>query len=90
MVEILKKSTFDEVIREKYICPLMNQYIFTYRNGYMYVHMTSSKIVRTRHHICRFLHRSLVLKIHPNPCQMPRTTAKSRKKHIAKSEGAHF
>ena len=42
--------------------------------------MASSKVVSTCHHICRFLHRSLVLKTHPNAGQMPITMAKEKKK----------
>ena len=53
----------------------------------MYVHMTSSKVVRTRHHIGRFIRRSLVMKIHPSTGQTPGTTAEGKKTNMAKSEG---
>ena len=56
----------------------------------MYVNMTSSKGVRTRHHIRRFLHRYLVLKIHPNAGQTPGIGAKGEKKNMAKSAGGPF
>ena len=52
------------------------------------VNMTSLEVVRTRHHIGRFLCRSLVLKIKPNTGQTLGTTDKTeRRKNIAKSEG---
>ena len=48
--------------------------------------MTSSKRVRTRHHICRFLRKSLVLKIHTNTGQMPSRHGQGRgRKNMAKS-----
>ena len=89
-LEILKNVLFGEVMREINIWQLSNQYIFTWKYGQMYVHMTSSKFVRTRHRIRRFPCRSLVLKIHPNPCQTPGTTAEGKKKNMANSEGAPF
>ena len=84
---VLKKSTFGEVMRERNICPLRTQYIFTFQNGQMCVHMMSPKVIHTRHHIHRFLRRYLVLKIHLNTGQMPDTTAEGKKKNMAKSEG---
>ena len=87
-VKLLKNVLFVEVIWERNIWPLRNQYIFTWQNGQMYVHMTSSKVVCTCHHIRKFLHRSLVLKIHLSPCHKTGTTAKGRNKNMASSEGA--
>ena len=50
--------------------------------------MTSSKVVRTHHHIRRFLHISMELKIKPNIGQTPGTTGKiERRINMAKSEG---
>ena len=50
--------------------------------------MTSSEVVCTRHHIRRFLRRSLVLKIKPNTGQTLGTTDKiDRRRNMAKSEG---
>ena len=50
--------------------------------------MTSSKVVRTRHLIRRFLRRSLVLKIKPNTGQtLGITNKRERRKNMAKSEG---
>ena len=50
--------------------------------------MTSSEVVRTRHHIRRFLRRSLVLKIKPNTGQTLGNSDKiERRKNMAKSEG---
>ena len=49
--------------------------------------MTSSEVVRTRHHIPRFIRRYLVLKIKPNTGQTLGTTDKrERRKYMAKSE----
>ena len=48
--------------------------------------MMSSKGVHTRHHIRRFLHRPLGLKIHPNTGQIPGTMAEGKKKNLANSE----
>ena len=53
----------------------------------MYINMMSSKGVRTRNNMRRFLRRSLILKIHPNTCQTPGTTAEGKNKNMAKSEG---
>ena len=39
------------------------QYMATYHDGTFDINMTSSEVVRTRHHIRRFLRRYLVLKI---------------------------
>ena len=53
-LEVMKKLLFGEVMWERNIWPLWTQYIYTCKYGPMYVHMTSSKVVRTRHHIRRF------------------------------------
>ena len=53
----------------------------------MYINMTSSKGVCTRHHICRFLRRYLILKINPNTGQTPGTKAEGEKTNMDKSEG---
>ena len=66
-------SDFGEVMWEINVWPLRTQYIFTLRNGHMYVNMASSKSVCTHHNIRRFLRRSLILKIYPNPGQTPGT-----------------
>ena len=56
--------------------------------GFFDVNMTSSEVVRTRHHIRRFLRRSLVLKIKLNTGQMLGTTEKiERRKNMVTSEG---
>ena len=52
----------------------------------MYVNVTSSKGVHTRHRIHRFIRRALVLKINPNTGQTPGTTAEEKKKNMAKYE----
>ena len=53
--------------------------------------MTSSEVVRIHHHIHRFLHRALVLKIKPNTDKMLGTTDKSeRRENMAKSDGPNF
>ena len=58
-------------------------------DGTFDVNMTSSEVVRTRHHIRRFLCRSLVLKIKPNTGQTLGTTDKiKRRKNMDKSEGS--
>ena len=53
----------------------------------MYVSMASSKGVCTRHRISRFLHISVILKIHPNAGQTSGTTAEGKKTHMDKCEG---
>ena len=59
----------------------------TWRDGTFDVNMTSSEVVRRRHHIRRFLRRSLVLKIKPISGQKLGTTDKrERKKYMAESE----
>ena len=78
-----KKVIFGEVMRERNILPLRNQYIFTWRHGHMFVHTKSSKVVRIRHYIGRFLRKSIVLKIHLNACQAPDTTENGRNKNMA-------
>ena len=85
-----EKKLFGEFMRERNTWPLRTQYIFTWKYVQMYVHIASSKVVRTCHQIRRPLRRSLVLKIHPNPYQMPGTTAEKRKKNMDKYEGAPF
>ena len=53
--------------------------------------MMSSEVVRIRHHIHRFLRRSLVLKINPNTGQTLGTTDKiERRRNMAKSEGRNL
>ena len=60
----------------------------TSQDGTFDVNITSYKVVLTRHHIRRFLHRSIVLKIKPNTGQTSGTTDKiERRKNMAKSEG---
>ena len=57
-------------------------------DGTFDVNMTSSEVVRTRHHLRRFLRRSLVLKIKPNTGQTIGTTDKiERRKNMVKSLG---
>ena len=52
------------------------------------MNMMSSEIVHIRHHIRRFLHIYLVLKIKLNTGQSPGTTEKiERRKNMAKYEG---
>ena len=64
------------------------QYMATSHDGTFYVNMTSSEVVRTRHHMRRFLRKSLVLKIKPNTGQTLGTTDKiERSKNMVKSEG---
>ena len=60
----------------------------TLHDGTFEVNMTSLEVVRTRHHLLRFLRRYLLLKIKPNTGQMLGTTDKiERRKNMAKSEG---
>ena len=60
----------------------------TWCDGTSDVNMISSEVVRTRHHIRRFLRRSLVLIIKPNTGQMLGKSDKiERTKNMAKSEG---
>ena len=87
---VLEENTFWYIYAGKKYVDLWTQYIFTWWNGQMYIYMTSLKVVHTLHHIHRFLHRSLVIKIHPNPCQTPGTTENGKKNNMAKSEGASF
>ena len=85
-VELLEKSIFGEVLRERNNWPLRTQYMATWHDGTFDVNMTSSEVVHRRHHICGFLLRSLVLKIKRNTSQTLRTTdKKERRKYIAKS-----
>ena len=59
-------------------------------NGTFDVNMTSSEVVRIRHHIRRFLRRYPVLKIKPSKVQTLGTTDKrERRKNMDKSEGAN-
>ena len=46
--------------------PLKIQYMATWHDGNFDVNMMSTEVVRTGHHIRRFLRISLVLKIKPN------------------------
>ena len=57
--------------------------MFTWQYGHKYKNMTSSKRVRTRHHIQKFLHKYLILKIHPNSGQALGITAEGRKGKMA-------
>ena len=50
----------------------------------------SSERVRTRHHMRRFLRKSLALKINPNTGQMTGTTDEGKKKNMTMSEGDTF
>ena len=86
-VKLLKRVLFGEVMQEGNIWPLRNQYIFTWKYGQMYVHMTSSKVVRTPHHIRRFIRRDLLLKMKLNTGQTPGTTSKGKKTNMNKYEG---
>ena len=53
--------------------------------------MMSLEVIRTRHHIRRFLRRSLVLKFKPNTCQTTDTMDNiERRRNMAKSEGRVF
>ena len=56
----------------------------------MYVYITSSKVVRTRHHIRRFLHIFLVLKIQMNPCHTPGDIVERKKRNMDKSKGGYL
>ena len=64
-----KKVFFGEVMTERKNRILRIQYMATWCDGTFDVNMTSSEVVRTRHHIRRFLRRSLVLKIKLNTGQ---------------------
>ena len=64
------------------------QYMATWCDGIFDVNMTSSKVVRTRHHIRRFLRRSMGLKIKLNTGQTFDISDKiERRKNMTKSEG---
>ena len=54
----------------------------TWHDGTFDVNMTSSEFIRTRHHIRRFLRRSMVLKIKPNTGQTLGATDKRERKKI--------
>ena len=84
---IRNKSYFwKKVERKNWI--LRIQYMATWHDGTIDVNMTSLEVMRTRHHIRRFLRRSLVLEIKPNTGQTLGTTDKiERRKNMAKSEG---
>ena len=58
------------------------QHMATWHDGTFDVNMTSSEVVRTRHHIRRFLRRYLVLKIKPNTGQTLGTTDKIERRKI--------
>ena len=62
------------------ILGLRNQYIVICKYGQKYKNMTSSKCIRTRHHMRRFLCIYLILKIHPNKGQKTGTGAVGKKK----------
>ena len=60
----------------------------TQQDGTFDVNMTLLEVVRTRHHIHRFLRRYMVLKIKPNTGQTAGTTDNiERRKYWRKSEG---
>ena len=83
-----KNIFFGEVMTERKNRILRVQYIATWHDGTFDVNMTSSEVVRTRHHKCRFLRRYLVMKIKLNTVQTLGTTDKiERRKNMAKSEG---
>ena len=65
-VKHLEKLFLGEVMRERNNWPLRIQYMATWHDGTFDVNMTSSEVVCSRHHISRFLCRSLVMKIKPN------------------------
>ena len=81
-VELLIKVLFGEVMREINNWPLRTQYVAIWQNGTFDLNMTPSEVVRTRHHIRRFLRISLVLKIKPNIGQTPGTTEKIERRKI--------
>ena len=68
-VELLKNVFIGEVMREINNWPLSTQYMDNWHDGAFDVNMTSSEVVLTHHHRCRFLRRYLVLKIKPNTGQ---------------------
>ena len=86
LFSILSKTTLFKIVLSlpktvllKRVLPtpaLRTQYTFTWRYGQMDVRMTSSKVIRTRRHMRRFLRRSLVLKTKPSTGQTPGTTDK--------------
>ena len=83
-----QKVFFGEVMTEINNWPRRTKYMDTLQDDTFDVNMTSSKFVRIRHHIRRFLRRYLVLKIKPNTGQTPGTTDKiERRKNISKCEG---
>ena len=83
-----KKVFLGEVIGERNNWPLRDQYMATWHDGTFDVNMTSLEILHRRHHIRKFLRRSLVLKIQPNKVQTLGTTDKREKrKYMVKSEG---
>ena len=83
-----KKVFFGEVVMERKNRILRIQYIATWCDGTFDVNMTSLEVVHTRHHIRRFLCRSLVLKIKPNTGQTLGNLDKiERRKNMDKSEG---
>ena len=58
-----------QVMTERKNWILTIQYMAIWHHGTFDVNMTSSKVVRTRHHVLRFLRRSNVLKIKPSTGQ---------------------
>ena len=71
-----KEKKIGEVMTERKTWILRIQYMATWHDGTFDVNMTPSEVVRTRHHIRRFLRRFLVLKIKPNTGQTLGTTDK--------------
>ena len=85
-----KKPFFGEVMTERKSRILRIQYMATWCDGTFDVNMTSSEVVRTRHHIRRFLRRSLALKIKPNTGQTLGNSDKIERRNMDKSEGRAF
>ena len=86
-----EKIFFGKFMRERNNRPLRNQYMANLKDGDFNVNMMSSEFVRTRHHIRRFLRRSMVLKIKPNTGQTLGTMDKrERGESIDKSVGGPF
>ena len=82
-----KNNFFGGVMTERKNRILRIQYMATWCDGTFDVNMTSSEVVRTRHHIRRFLRTSLVLKIKPNTGQTLGNSDKIERRKIWQSEG---
>ena len=59
-------------------------------HGKAYKIMIPSKRVCTHHNICKFLCRSLVLKIHPNSGKIPGNTYEGEKKMCISPKGRSY